>query len=1132
MNGQFRALNSDKRAFFRVSLGGTAGLLLLAVALPLRAAEGVIEVGLAAESRVPRWDARGLGPLPQQGIACLDASEDGRFVAVGTIAPPGVPNLFLLDENGRVVGQHRAGLRWLNEVTVSDNGRFVTALSTTPEGTAGDTPRFYGFSQGKELNQVSGVLKFQDFRPARFMFHYGDHSNHLPRISRWAGDRWVVAGDDVIYWLSPTKHTPPRTAHLGQGVTTAMAASGSGMAVVGRYPFGSFDTPGEAAHGAGGQAASGKFPTLLVVKSEGNTSVVWSRPSAEVSSAAAPERGIYGPSVPHYDDMKFPAPLAVAIDSAGTKIAVADYQGWQRVFHPRDGSADIPFGTWCTPSPPTIHVYTTEGQTVCRVGPEAFGPFWCDLSFSANGRKLLIWPHNWTSRGLAGQSLLPADEDVRNLYVLDIANGELQCVRFPQAIASVAAAGDGLAVGCWDHNVYLLDKSCRPISGLPGGLDVGAASLVRASNDGRRIVAATTAGSVCMLAANGKELWRTDLNKAAAPGDKPWTQNQKADRLGPGVWRTNGGMAHSDMGNQILVEAPRGLILIDPNSAASFEQNWARIQGAGFDPRQVKYILPTHEHGDHAPGASLWRVVTGAQVVASAEMAYVLQHHIPGGTGYGFHPPVPVDVVLTKDQDLDLAGLKVRALRLPGHTYGSMGYAFQKNGRTYVATGDLIMGGGALGYAGSLDFCAEDVLQSLKKLATIRPDVVLGGHGSGDPDNFLAAGIAAGEATGWSKMTPLKPNPLYGFTQSNYLVAAWREPILSAAYGDVDGDGRPDVAVLVPKRKGSAVKIYLNQGGRFNATPDAEIDLPDLSPGWKLRMLHASGSKAADFFVSGEDHAVLLRSQPEKGRLRFKAAPLAVVRGSQAACGDFHGGTKADLVIGSRFVQGYSIACRRGDGTFQIRQTKAPTQMYMDIELADVDGDKGEDLITSCGDIFLRQPDGSLSETPAFHLSPPSTEPQGSAFLAAADFDHDGWTDVALLANGKDGVSVWLYRNSREPQAPFPLQPSAKFVVPDAVVNRDGPTVADFNGDGIPDLILGRKSKPGLTVLTGAAGDGLSPGRIMSIKLDYTPHFDTRFGVADFTGDGRIGLAGFGPSATGAVGVYIWLQPRGGPAKQ
>ena len=51
------------------------------VALPQMAAMEAIEVGpAAAQSRVPRWDARGLGPLPWQGIACLDATEDGRVV--------------------------------------------------------------------------------------------------------------------------------------------------------------------------------------------------------------------------------------------------------------------------------------------------------------------------------------------------------------------------------------------------------------------------------------------------------------------------------------------------------------------------------------------------------------------------------------------------------------------------------------------------------------------------------------------------------------------------------------------------------------------------------------------------------------------------------------------------------------------------------------------------------------------------------------------------------------------------------------------------------------------------------------------------------------------------------------------
>ena len=395
------------------------------------------------------------------------------------------------------------------------------------------------------------------------------------------------------------------------------------------------------------------------------------------------------------------------------------------------------------------------------------------------------------------------------------------------------------------------------------------------------------------------------------------------------------------------------------------------------------------------------------------------------------------------------------------------------------------------------------------------------------PGDFIAQGIEAGEATGWSRMTPPKPNPLCRFAQTNYAVAAWLEPILSAAYGDFDGDGRPDVAVLVPKGRGSAVKIYRNQGGKFTDSPDAVVELPELSRGWKLRMVRLGGGNVADFFVSSESQAVLLLAQ--QGQLKFKVLPLPVIRGARVAGGDFDVDGRTDLVIGSRFVSGYYVASQRANGTFEVRQTKAPTETYFDLELTDVNGDKREDLVVSSGDVFLRQPDGSLALAPTFHLKPPAGVPQGWAFMAAADFDRDGRTDVALLANGKDGTTVWLYRNTQSAQEPFPKEPSAKFVVPDTSVNRDGPTVADFNGDGVADLILCTRDKqPGVRILAGSPADGLSPQRIVSVKLDYVPHFDTRFGVADYNGDGRLDLAGFGRSPTGAVGVYIWLQPESG----
>src|SRR5262249_49357362 len=154
----------------------------------------------------------------------------------------------------------------------------------------------------------------------------------------------------------------------------------------------------------------------------------------------------------------------------------------------------------------------------------------------------------------------------------------------------------------------------------------------------------------------------------------------------------------SDLGGQWLIEAPEGLILIEGHAGLSFEREWAAIASTGLDPRSVKYVLATHEHGDPAPGAYPWRGLTGAQFVGSDEMAYGLQHHVPMVSGYGFHPPVPTDLRVTEDTPLDLAGLRVWAVRVPGHTYGSMAWLFEKGGKRHVATGDLIMPDGVLGY--------------------------------------------------------------------------------------------------------------------------------------------------------------------------------------------------------------------------------------------------------------------------------------------------------------------------------------------------------------------------------------------------------------------------------------------------
>ena len=1075
--------------------------VVVALLVCLAAASAAQPKGAGA---APKWDASGVGPLPHQGIACVDMSADGRFAAVGTIAAPGDPNVFLLDAKGRIVAQHEAGLRWIDRVAVGGAGQFLAAVCGTPSGSAGDRPAAFTFA-------ANGTASIKTMPASRgdnpWFFHYGDHSNHLATPLRSAGGRPVAVVDNRVVWLAAPGGAAGRQVRFARpagSVVTAFAAATGGQVVVGC-----------SASGTDGK----KAPCNLFVVGPDGEAPLRSRPvCTDAEAAPAMEEARHGPPAPIVGAKKVWAPLAVALDAGRGRVVAADYQGWVRR------------GVRFMPSRPTVHVYDRRGKLIRRFGPEGFAkPFWCELAFSSDGASVLAWPHNWACRGLAGQAILPADEDIRKLHVLDIATGKARAIDLPAAISSVAhSAGGTTAVACWNGRVYLLDSSFKLAGARAGGPRTGAPCLVRISRDGRRILAAGTDGAVRMLDGAGRELWRTDLNRAARGGAKPWTKNQKAERIAAGIWRTNGRLAHSDMGSQYLVEAPDGLIIIDANSGHSFEQNWARIRGAGLDPMKVRYVLLTHEHGDHAPGAYLWRVVTGARVVAGRETAYVLRHCLPGHTGYGFHPPGPVDIVVTKDRELKLSGLAVRAVRVPGHTWGSTAWVFRKEGKAYAATGDLIMPGGVLGYDGSVDFSAKALLASLKKLARMDLHVVLGGHGGGIAREFLGNGIGVGEATGWGRTKPRKPDPLHGFVSKDCLVAAWLEKIRSAAFGDVNGDGRPDLAVLVGAAAGGeglTVKVYLNKGGSFGAA-DVVLDLPDWLRAGDSRLLigHVNKDRVADLFVHGRsrggDRATLFMSRADK--LQYRPVEIRQsVRTSRIGPADFNGDGLTDLVLLNRFAAD-QIAYQSRAGTF--RSVRAEWRNGMDLRLVDVNGDGKKDLVTSGGDVLLRRPNGSLA--PPLQLE----APKEWTWVAAGDFDKDGRVELVLLTQAKSqdgGVEARLFENTGRAARPFAAKPTRRFGIPGAAVLRCGPIVADWNGDGIADVILAASGRKGALIIPGRAGRGLEPARAVRIRFDYQVHHDMPMSVADFNGDGKPDLAAFAHSHRTVPGVFIRFQkPR------
>ena len=724
-------------------------------------------------SRVPAWDASGLPPMSWQGVACLDLSSDGRHVAVGTVAPSGDPNVLLLGPDGKLVRSWAAGQRWIQDVVAARDGRTVLAMCTTPEGRAGDAPA--AFRCGEKATKV-GLTLGQDDYPWT-MFFYGDHSNHCGIVLRPYSGGAVGVWRDNVSWVSGDPSMPEFQVHVPlpkHAVTVAMAVTPNGEALVGC---------------ASQLGKTGEAQPNLFLLAPGEKVLRWSR-AAKSHTVAAPKPapGVYGMprgkdgvqhEVPQEDiEVRAPLSLAVHADTSGATclVACADYVGWQRWL---DDPAEIGRRsvTRFLASRPVVSVYASDGKLVREFAQDSFDrPLWLDLRFLPSARQIVAYPHHWTSRGLAAQPLLPADEDACSLYLLDISSGRVQRIHLPDAVADVAPLGDAVAASCWNGRIYRLTAEHWQGGPLPAGVDVGGPCLLAAATGSPRLVAASNVGVVRAFDQESQDLregWRADLCAIAPHGEKPWMTDAAASKVVPGLWHLPGGRVESDGGAQYVIQAPEGLILIEAHSGLSFEREWAAMIKAGLDPRQIRYVLLTHEHGDHAPGAYLWRVATGAKVVSSEPEAYALRYRIPTDIGYGFHPPVPTDVRIKEDTDLDLSGLKVRAVRLPGHTPGSMGYAFEMAGKRFIATGDLIMGRGVLGFFGSVGASAPDTLASLRKLQGMNADMILGGHGSGPPAEMVQPGIDVGRHVGWGLMPPESPDPLFRISQKNVLVAAF-----------------------------------------------------------------------------------------------------------------------------------------------------------------------------------------------------------------------------------------------------------------------------------------------------------------------------------------------------------------------
>jgi metallo-beta-lactamase class B len=131
-----------------------------------------------------------------------------------------------------------------------------------------------------------------------------------------------------------------------------------------------------------------------------------------------------------------------------------------------------------------------------------------------------------------------------------------------------------------------------------------------------------------------------------------------------------------------LIDTGEGLILIDGALPQAVPTILANVASLGFRSRDIKYILSTEPHGDHAGGLAALARETGATVIASLRGAEGLRSgrlaaDDPQHAYDHRFPPVPTVRVVRDQEKLRLGNVVVTAHATPGHTMGSMSWSWR-----------------------------------------------------------------------------------------------------------------------------------------------------------------------------------------------------------------------------------------------------------------------------------------------------------------------------------------------------------------------------------------------------------------------------------------------------------------------
>ena len=368
---------------------------------------------------------------------------------------------------------------------------------------------------------------------------------------------------------------------------------------------------------------------------------------------------------------------------------------------------------------------------------------------------------------------------------------------------------------------------------------------------------------------------------------------------------------------------------------------------------------------------------------------------------------------------------------------------------------------------------------ALLGVAALLPVLGCGGSSSSGgpvPYDLTAASILV-DLDGDGRLDPVNAVSTYGYgpPHSGFLslrfqnaspLGSFRDPVrLSAgtdpyaiAFGDLNGDGRPDLVVA-----------------NTQTTPGA------------------IGSNTITVILSGATPGTF---QPAQSLSLGNRDPLDV------ALGDLNHDGLADIAVASRGGDSVQVFFQISAGTFASPITAALGAEPTALTIADLNADGYMDLAVTTqanvSSVLLQNTSSAGTFGTPLNLS------VGNAPVAvrSADINGDGYLDLAVVNSGSPYGGLSLLLQDASIPATFQFQATANYDTGDDYASALA--IGDLNGDGRPEVVVTNAGAPGYPGSVAVfAQDPANLGHLLSPELYQGYYGPTSVAIGELNGDGH-----------------------------